>query len=484
MLDLRTVLFLLGVLLSLMAAVMLVPLSLDYLIYETQHWQGFAISSFMCGFVGTLLAVSNQPDGHIELGVREAFLLTSMLWGVSSFVSALPFYFSTLSISFIDALFEATSALTTTGATVLVGLDAMPKSILLWRAMLQWLGGIGIIVMAMIIFPILRIGGMQLFRSEFSDRSDKILPRVSQIASGIFSVYSILTLLCMFFLYMAGMEPFDSLCHAMATLSTGGLSTHDSSIQAFHSWEIELILAIFMILGGGTLILYVRVWQKDVRGLFRDPQYRFYLLTILGSGTLLSLWYMNTNNITIMSSVRYSFFSVISVLTTTGFSVSDYTLWGTFPGMLMVILGLMGGCTGSTSGGIKIFRIQVFLSFAFAHLKQLRRVHGVYIPIYKGQKLHEGIALSVFIFIALYIVCTLFLAVALSCFDLNFTTAFTGAVGAISNLGVGIGKIVGPSGSFASIAPGAKLCLMFGMLLGRLELLTVLVLFLPSFWRN
>jgi trk system potassium uptake protein TrkH len=239
-----------------------------------------------------------------------------------------------------------------------------------------------------------------------------------------------------------------------------------------------------MILGGGTLILYVKVWQKDVRGLFRDPQYRFYLLTILGAGTLLSLWYMSTNNVSVVTSVRYSFFSVVSVLTTTGFSVSDYTLWGTFPGMLMVILGLMGGCTGSTSGGIKIFRIQVFLSFAFAHLKQLRRVHGVYIPVYKGQKLHEGIALSVFVFIALYIVCTLFLAVALSCFDLNFTTAFTGAVGAISNLGVGVGKIVGPSGSFASIAPGAKLCLMFGMLLGRLELLTVLVLFLPSFWRN
>ncbi len=484
MLDVRTVLFLLGILLSLIAALMLAPLSLDYFFYEGHHWQEFAVSSFICGLAGTLLFVSNQPHHAIALGVREAFLFTTTLWIVGSLVSSLPFYFSSLHIVFTDALFEATSALTTTGATILIGLDSMPKSILLWRAMLQWLGGIGIIVMAMIIFPILRIGGMHLFRSEFSDRSEKILPRVSQIATGIFAVYSTLTLLCLFFLYMAGMDFFNAVCHSMATLSTGGLSTRDTSIQAFHSWQIELVLMVFMTLGGGTLILYVKAWQKDAQSLIRDPQYRVYLITLLLSGTLLSLWHFSMNNVTFLVALRQGFFSVISITTTTGFFIADYTVWGSFPGMLMVILGMIGGCTGSTSGGIKIFRVQIFFSFALSHLRQLRRVHGVYIPTFKGQKLSENISLSIFIFMTLYIMCTFILALILSFFDLDFTTAFTGAVGAMSNLGVGVGKVIGPSGSFSSLTMGPKLGLMIGMLLGRLELLTILVLFLPSFWKN
>ena len=426
--------------------------------------------------------MSNQPDHGIELGVREAFLLTAMLWGVSSLVAALPFYFSPLEINFVDALFESTSALTTTGATILLGLDGMPKSILLWRAMLQWFGGIGIIVMAMIIFPILRIGGMQLFRSEFSDRSEKILPRVSQIATSIFSVYSILTVLCLFFLYMAGMEIFDAVCTAMATLSTGGLTVHDNGIQVFHNWQIEIVLMVFMILGGGTLILYVKVWQKDVKSLVQDPQYRLYLLLILSASLILTLWYVSTNNVTLITALRYSFFSVISVITTTGFFITDYTTWGSFPGMMMLILGMIGGCTGSTSGGIKIFRIHVFFSFAFSQLRQLRRVHGVYIPTFNGQKISDSIALSVFIFIMLYIFCVLTLSLVLTLFDLDFTTAFSGALSAISNLGVGLGKIIGPSGSFSPLGTGPKLSLMVGMILGRLELLTILVLFLPSFW--
>ena len=483
MIDLRNVLFLLGVLLSLLAAAMLIPMGVEILFYGTEHWQSFAASSFVCGFVGTLLSVSNQTDSKMELGVREAFLLTALLWIVSCFVAALPLYFSQIKIPFTDALFESTSALTTTGATILSDLEAAPKAILLWRAILQWLGGIGIIVMAMIIFPILRIGGMQLFRSEFSDRSEKILPRVSQIASGIVGVYTGLTLLCLIFLYIAGMDLMDALCHAMGTLSTGGLSTRDASIQSFDSWQIEFIIMVFMVLGGGTLVLYVKMWQGDFSNLIKDPQYRVYLITLFVASSVLAAWHIITADANPVDSIRYSFFSVISIMTTTGYFAADYSIWGSFAGMLMLVLSMVGGCTGSTSGGIKIFRFQVLFSYAFVHLKQLRRVHGVYIPMFKGQKISETIALSVFVFVTLYVVCLMMLSLLLSFFDLSFTTAFTAAVATMGNVGVGLGKI-GPAGTFAQLPEGAKLLLMFGMILGRLELLTILVLFLPNFWRD
>lgn len=484
MLDLRTVLFLLGVLLSLLAASMLIPLSVEVLIYETDHWKSFATSSFMCGFAGALLATSNQPSEKIELGVREAFLLTTLLWVASCVVASLPFYFSAFHLSYINALFEATSALTTTGATILTNLDHMPKAILLWRALLQWIGGIGIIVTAMIIFPILRIGGMQLFRSEFSDKSEKILPRVSQIASSIVGIYLGLTIVCAIFLYLAGMDKFDAISHAMSTLSTGGMSTHDNSISAFRSGYVECILMLFMILGGGTLILYIRIWQKGLVSIFKDPQFSTYLILLGVVSLFVSLWCLNNLYGAPLELIRHASFTTISIITTSGYIVSDYTLWGHFAATLFLILSLVGGCTGSTSGGIKIFRLQVVFSVIFSHLKQLRRIYGVYIPSYRGEKLSDQVISSVFIFITLYILSVLFLAIALSFFEVDFVTAFTGAISTISNIGIGLGKIIGPSGSYAPMEAFPKLLLMGGMILGRLELLTALVLLLPSFWRD
>lgn len=516
MLDVRTVLFLLGTMLCLVAGLMLIPAGVDVWFDDGQQWPSFVVAALCISFVGGLLTLSNQtglffhkksffsrkyhPHQYgqkavsaavraaitpsIELSIREAFLFTSLAWVISALACSLPFIISNQSISFVDSVFEATSALTTTGATVFMGIEAMPISFLLWRAMLQWFGGIGIVVMAMIIFPILRIGGMQLFRSEFSDKSEKILPRVSQIAVGIVSVYATLTLLCMVCLYAAGMSPFESLCHAMATLSTGGLGTKDSSIQSFDSVMIEIILICFMILGGGTMMLYVKVWHKDIKSLLRDAQYRAYLLYMFWAGCALTLWCYFTGQTELLTCIRHSFFSVVSVMTTTGFLVTDYTTWGSFPPLLMVILGLVGGCTGSTSGGMKVFRIQVFFAFVKCHLKQLRRVHGVYVPMFKDQKIHENIAMSVFVFLGLYIICVLFLACILSLFEGSFTTSLTGAVAAMSNLGVGAGQLIHPYGSFSSMATGGKIALMVGMLLGRLELLTVLVLLMPSFWRR
>ena len=291
MIAFRAVFFIIGVLISITAVAMLVPLSVELFIYQTGGWREFAISAFITGLAGTLLILSNRSEGKVELHVREAFLLTAGSWVLTSFFTGLPFFWSSLSLNFVDCWFESVSSLTTTGATVLANLDRVPKGVLLWRALLQWLGGTGIIVMAMSILPILRIGGMQLFRNEFSDRSEKILPRVSQIASALLSIYFVFTLTCAILLHLAGMKWFDAICHAMCTVSTGGLSTKDLSIGAFHSLSIELILMVFMVIGGATFILFIKLWHRNFKAVWQDSQLRVYL-SIIGIASLLCAFWI------------------------------------------------------------------------------------------------------------------------------------------------------------------------------------------------
>ncbi|MDF3033973.1 MAG: hypothetical protein K0R76_927 [Alphaproteobacteria bacterium] len=484
MIAFRAVFFLIGILLSITAAAMLIPLSLELLIYRTDGWREFAISAFMTGLVGTLLVLSTQSEGKTQLRVREAFLLTVGSWVLTSFFAGLPFFWSSLSLDFLDCWFESVSALTTTGSTILAHLNKVPKGILLWRALLQWLGGTGIIVMAMTILPILRIGGMQLFRNEFSDRSEKILPRVSQIASAILSIYFVFTMACAILLHLAGMGWFDAVCHAMCTVSTGGLSTKDLSIGAFHSLSIELILTVFMIIGGTTFILFVKLWHRNFKAVWQDSQLRVYLGTIGVASLLGASWLMFHEDVNFWDSLRYSSFAVVSIITSTGYMAEDYTVWGSFPLVLFFILSLIGGCTGSTAGGIKIFRFQVLLAVALSHLRQLRRPHGIYVPSYQSQKISENISTSVFTFITLYAFCLIALAGGLSVCGLDFTTSLSGAASALGNLGTGLSSHIGPLGALEALEQGPKCLLMFGMILGRLELLAVLILFMPSFWKD
>lgn len=484
MIAFRVVFFLIGILLSIIAAAMLVPLFVELFIYHTDGWQEFAISAFLTGLIGTLLVLSNRSEGKVKLRVREAFLLTTMSWIATTLFAALPFFWSSLSLGYIDCWFESVSSLTTTGSTVLANLDQISRGILLWRALLQWLGGTGIIVMAMSVFPILRIGGMQLFRNEFSDRSEKILPRVSQIANAILSIYCFFTVTCAISLHLAGMPWFDAVCHAMCTVSTGGLSTKDLSITNFQSFYIELILMIFMIIGGTTFILFVKLWHRNYKAVWQDSQLRLYL-GIMGIASLLSaFWLFLNEKVDLWSSLRLSFFSVISVMTSTGYSTQDYNAWGSFPLVLFFLLSLLGGCTGSTSGGIKIFRFQVLTAVALSHMRQLRRSHGVYLPTYQSQKISENIATSVFTFITLYAFSLILLAGGLSLCGLDFVTSLSGAASALGNLGLGLGPLIGPTGSFGVLGIAPKCILMFGMILGRLELLAVLILFMPSFWKD
>lgn len=314
---------------------MIIPLLTELLIYQSPLWPGFLVSIFICGFFGVALALANRPYGKIVLGMREAFLMTSLSWVILSVFAGLPFYYSNLNLNFVNACFEAVSSLTTTGSTVIEHLEGTPKGILLWRALLQWLGGTGIIVMAMTIFPTLRIGGMQLFRSEFSDRSEKILPRVSQIATAILAAYTFFTVLCAVLLYWAGMGIFDAICHAMATVSTGGLSTQDASIGAYNSPLIEFIVIIFMIIGGSTLILYVRLWNGDSKAIRRDSQLKAYLATLLIASLIICLWNWGVNKIDFLTSLRQGTFTTVSTITTTGFITADYGSLGKFPAYIL-----------------------------------------------------------------------------------------------------------------------------------------------------
>ncbi len=478
----QPILFTIGILLSALSVFMILPALADFF-NSDPDWEAFALSSGITAFCGILLSLAFRPQAPHKLNVRDTFLLTSSSWLSVSFFASLPFIFSRTTNSNTDSLFETISGLTTTGATVITGLDYLSLGVLLWRALLQWLGGIGIVVMALTIMPILRIGGMHLFRSEFSDRSEKILPRVSQIASAIFGTYLFFTLACTILLWLAGMTFFDAICHAMSTIATGGFSTHDASVGFYNSPMIELIMVIFMIIGGTTLMLYIRLFQGDAKTLFKDSQVRTFIAVIFLSTFAGALWQWH-EGASFLQALRETLFNATSILTTSGFASTDFNLWGTFSMMILFILMLVGGCTGSTAGGIKIFRYQVLFSTAATHMQQMRHPHGIFLPRYNGKPIPDGIFASVFTLIALYVFCFGLLSLGLAFYDLDLITCLSGAATALGNVGPGLGPIIGPAGNFAPLPDGAKWMLMVGMLLGRLEYVTILILFSPRFWRD
>ncbi len=483
MMDWRSIFFVIGAMISGVAAIMLIPIGYEYLFGNIRDWQLFLIPFFITGGTGTLLTLTNYQKTQIKLGIREAFLLTFLSWVICSFFSGLPIFWLSPDCTFINALFESVSALTTTGFSTLSDLESLPKSLILWRAILQWLGGIGIIVMAITVFPVLRIGGMQLFRSEFSDRSEKILPRVSQIATGILYAYTLFTIIGCVGLSFCGMDCFDAFCHSASAISTGGLSTRSTGLVAFDNIAIEAILMLLMIIGGSTLMLYIRLWQGDYKSVIRDQQLKGYFLALVFACTSLSLCLLLQGK-TIFNSLRIGCFIAISILTTTGFSLFNYMDFGPTIITLIFLMSFIGGCTGSTAGGIKIFRFQIIASFIRSHLKQLRRPHGVFIPMYQGQKISDHLVASVFSFIGLYLVSIAVLSILLSLTGLDFVSALSGAVASIGNIGAGLGETLGPITNVDSIHFFSKVFLMLGMILGRLELLTALVFLSPSFWRR
>jgi trk system potassium uptake protein len=478
----RPVFFVNGVLLLILGSAMLIPLAVDVL-EGHQDWRGFGLSTIITLFVGAMLYFTNR-GGHEGVKLRQAFLITASSYFTIAFFGGLPFYFSHLDMTLADAFFETTSGITTTGSTVIVGLDRAPAGILLWRALMNLLGGIGIVVMALAILPMLRIGGMQLFRTESSDNSEKMLPRTPQIALTISAISLSLTVLCAFCFWVAGMGAFDALCHAMATIATGGFSTRDASIGAFDSLAIELVAIVFMIAGSLPLMLYFQVLRDSPIALLRNTQVRGFLAVIAAYTLLLTAWLVFKQNMDMGVALRHTLFATVTNISTTGFVTADYSAWTGFPVTLLFLLLCVGGCTGSTAGGIKIFRFQVLFQVVKAQLKQLVQPHGVFLPRYDGKPIPESVITSVIVFFLLYACSFMAFALLLSFYEADFLTAMSGAAQALGNVGPGLSAAIGPAGNFAHMEDGAKWILSFAMIMGRLELFTIIVLFTPFFWKR
>ena len=482
MLDFRPIFFVIGLLLTTLAVAMLVPMVAD-LVDGHGDWRVFAGASGLTLFVGVAMVLTARAP-RFTLNIRQAFLLTAGSWVALTMFAALPFTFSEMRLSYTDAFFEAMSGITTTGSTVITGLDEAPSGILLWRALLQWLGGIGIIVMAVAIMPMLQIGGMQLFHTESSDRSDKVMPRMTQIASGIGLTYLGLTVLCVLLLIAVGVGGFDAVVHAMTTIATGGFSTSDSSVGGLGNAAAEAIIILFMIVGSLPFVLYLRAIGGQPWALFNDIQVRAFLCIVLVIVAVMAAWRAYSGGVTVIDAVRTSSFNVVSIITGTGYSTTGYDGWGAFAAATFFFIMFIGGCAGSTTCGIKVFRFQVLYVVAQAQLRRLIRPHGVFVPHFNRRPIDQDVASSVMSFFFLFVASFGALALALGALGLDFITAVSGAATAICNVGPALGETIGPSGNFAPLPDAAKWVLAAGMLLGRLELFTILVLFTPSFWRS
>ena len=475
----KTVFFTLGILQIILGIFMLIPVIVQFLYSEVDS--SFLGASIITIIFGVLFFLSNL-DHNKKLNLQQAFLLTALSWLSIAVFGSLPFVFSRLEFSFTNAFFESMSGITTTGSTIISNLEEMPKAILLWRAILQWLGGIGIIVMAITLMPIMNVGGMQLFQISNTDSSEKILPKSKEIALRLIYIYSTLTIICALTYKILGMNFFDSLTHSMTTIATGGFSNYNQSIGYFKSIPIETSAMIFIILGSLPFIAYIKFLSGNKKIFISDIQIRTFLKTILFSIIILSV-YLIINDVDELN-LRNVLFNVISILTGTGYVNAQFDGWGSFPLVLFLILMFIGGCAGSTTCGIKIFRFQILYSFIANQLKKTIYPKGIFVLKYDKNPVDNKFISSIISFIYMYLVIFFILTALLSLTGLDFVTAISGAATSISNVGPGLGPIIGPNGNFSSLPDISKWILSLGMILGRLELFAILVLFLPSFWRN
>ena len=476
----KTVFFTLGLLQVILGFAMIIPV-IAQLIYQ-EFDSSFISSGIITVIFGILFFLSNL-DHDKKLNLPQAFLLTGLSWLSIAIFGSLPFIFSNLNLSFTDAFFESMSGITTTGSTIIQDLEIAPKSILLWRAILQWLGGIGIIVMAITLMPIMNVGGMQLFKISSNDTAEKILPKSKQISIRLIIIYSTLTLICAFFYKVFGMSFFDSLTHSMTTIATGGFSNYNQSIGYFDSYLIEITCMIFIILGSIPFIAYIKFLNGDRKIFVTDSQVLGFFKVIIFSIFILILYLLITSSFQ-NGSFRSISFNVISILTGTGYVTKDFDQWGNFSLIFFLILMFIGGCAGSTACGIKIFRVQLLYLFLINQLKKMIYPRGIFVIKYDKNIIDDKFMSSVVSFIFLYIVIFFCMMAILSLTGLDFVSSISGAATSISNVGPGLGETIGPNGNFSSLENSSKWVLSLGMILGRLELFAILVLFIPSFWRK
>ena len=463
-----------GLVAVLVGAIMLIPAAAD-----TTHARPFLLSAFLAIPLGALVAVAARRPDYSSFRARHAFPMTTFAWLTAGTLAALPLHLAGLDIH--DAFFEAMSGLTTTGSTVMTGLDRTAPGLLIWRAMLQWIGGIGIIVTGIAVLPMLRVGGMQLFRTESSDTADKELGSAARVAGATLWVYAALTLACALTYEIGGMAPFDAVLHAMTTVSTGGFSTYDASLGHFDDRFIMGTATVFMLSGSIPFVWYLRVWNK---GAWRSEQVAIYLASLAAIILGMAAWLALAGLAEPLDALLRAAFNVVSVVTTTGFATEDYTAWGAGPVVVFLIVTVFGGCTGSTSGGLKAMRLILTAKAIFADLRRTLSPSAV-VPIrYEGRAVGDSTLISVVAFCTLFLITFAVVAGLLGLLGLDLLTAVSGAATALANVGPGVGDVIGPSGNFAPLPTAAKWVLAFAMLLGRLEILTALILLTPGFWRR
>lgn len=481
MIDLRPVGYVIGLLVAVLGAAMLVPMGVDWFDGNGHAWV-FLQSAVLTVLVGGSMAISCANGAKQRITIQQTFLITTGVWVALPIFGAIPFWLGATEARVVDAFFEAMSGLTTTGATVFVELEALPHGLLFWRGLLQWIGGIGIIVVAMVFLPELRIGGMQIFRSEGFDTFGKILPRAGQISARISVVYLTLTIACGLAYLGFGMEPFDAIVHAMTTIATGGFANYDLSFATFGA-GVEYAATLFMILAALPFVRYVQLLSGSGGNIFADAQVRGFLILIVALSAMLVAWLWITTPVTGEQGFRKALFNGVSILTGTGYVSADYMLWGAFPVALLFFAGLIGGCAGSTSCSIKVFRYQILVSSVASQLQSSHSPHGVFHPRYDGRPIDDEVLSSVMAFFVLFLISLGITAVLLGATGLDAITSVSAAAAGLANIGPGLGDIVGPTGSYAPLSDPAKWLLAVAMLVGRLELMVVYAILTLHFWR-
>ena len=481
MIKYKQIMFILGLLLILMGGAMLIPAGVD-LFHNDRDWETFVLSSFIAIFLGGIMCIPTK-DVSGSLSKRDIFILIPLAWVVMPLIATLPIYTSELGLSFTDAYFEAVSGVTTTGATVLSNLESTPPGILLWRSILQWMGGIGIVVMASGILPITQVGGMQLLQLEFDSRMEKILPRTAQLSILIVLIYAVITFICALMYFIFGMSGFDAINHAMTTVATGGYSTHDSSMGYFANNNVLITSILFMIIASFPFVLIISSFRGGPSELLKDVQVKW-LLSIL----IVAIGYMVYNNTShfdnIYDNVLHTTFSITSLMTGTGYTTVNYNNWGGVAIPLLIFLMLLGGGAGSTTCGIKMFRLKIMFETIHSYLKNLIHPSGIFVPYYGKKAIEPNVAVAVVGYLVVFFITLLIFTIVFSGMGYDITTALSAAASALSCVGPGIGDVIGPNSNYGNVSESFKWVFTVGMLIGRLEIFTVLILLTPSFWNK
>ena len=498
--------YVVGVLVAMLGGSMIFPMGVD-LYYGNDHWDVFIQSGVVTVLPGALLALSCANADRSRLDRRQIFLITTCVWLVLPIFGSLPFVAGATDARLVDGFFESMSGLTTTGSTVFSNLEELPQGLLFWRGLLQWFGGIGIIVVAMVFLPELRIGGMQIFRSAGIDAFDKILPRTGEVAVRIFLIYSGLTVICMVAYTTFGMEPFDAVVHSMTTLATGGFSNYDASFGVYGP-AVHYCAVFFMIAAALPFLRYVQLLKAPAVGSIRDygprrpftryvkllseyagplrndGQIRAFLIIVVVVALMIAVYVETNRDLATDVGLERTIFNTVSIITGTGYANDDYMAWGSFPLVVLFFAGLIGGCAGSTSCSVKVFRYQLLFGAIRAQVLRIHVPHGIFEPRYGGRAVGEDVINSVMAFFSLFVVTLGVLTVLLALTGLDLITSLSGAAAAVANIGPGLGDQIGPAGNFAGLNDTAKWLLSAGMLIGRLELMAVYVLLTVNFWRE